>query len=62
LGQYLGDVFPSSRVAQSEGEGFVGGVGLSPPSVRPMTAAELRAAREEMRMVLASILKMVVEA
>lgn len=57
LGQYLGEVFPSSRVAQYSGVGFSGGgVGQSVPPVRAMTAAEPTVARAETRTVLASIM------
>lgn len=55
LGQYFGEVFPSSRVAQDSGPGLVGVVG-GVGSVRAMTAAEPTVARAEMRTVLASIL------
>ena len=59
LGQYLGEVFPSSRVAQDSGVGFSVSGGVlppPPPPVRAMTAAEPKAAREVTKMVLASIL------
>lgn len=55
LGQYLGEVFPSSRTVQDSG------VGLSPPPEPPpvrgrTAAAEPTVARAQVMMVLASIL------
>ena len=54
LGQYLGDVFPSSRVAQDSGVGLVGSP--PPPPLRAMTAAEPMVARADTKTVLANIL------
>ena len=50
LGQYFGEVLPSSRVEQDSGVGF------GSPPVRLTTAAELTVARAQVMMVLASIL------